>query len=61
MSTTTSSSINSKEFGGGWAGADFSGLDDLGALRQFLGSNNYLLKGFDSDDESYDPSQEFFM
>jgi hypothetical protein len=49
------------EDGGGWAGANFFGLDDLGALCQFPGSSNYLLKGFDSYDESYDPSRECFM
>ena len=56
-----SSSVDSKEDGSGWAGADFSGLDDLGALRQFLGSNNYLLEGVDSNDESHDLSRECFV
>jgi hypothetical protein len=26
-----------------------------------LSSSNYLLEGFDSDDENYDPSRESFM
>jgi hypothetical protein len=56
-----SSSDNSKEDGGGWAGADFSGLNDLDALLQFLNSSNFLLEGFDSDDESHDPSRECFV
>jgi hypothetical protein len=52
---------SSEEDGGGWAGADYSGLNDSGAPRQFLGSVNYLLEGFDSDDESHDPSRECFV
>jgi hypothetical protein len=30
-------------------------------LRQFLDNSNYLLKGFDSNDESHDPSLECFV
>jgi hypothetical protein len=59
--TVTSSSVNSKEDDGSWADANFSRLNDLEALRQFLFSSNYLLEGFDSDDESHDPSLECFM
>jgi hypothetical protein len=57
----TSSSIDSEEDDGTWADADYSGLNDLGARRQFLDSGNYLLEGFDFDDESHDPSRECFM
>jgi hypothetical protein len=32
-----------------------------GALHQFLFSSNYLLEGFDTDNESHDPSRECFM
>jgi hypothetical protein len=59
--TVTSSSIDSKEDDGGWAGADFSGLNDLEALHRFLDSSNYLLKGFDSNDKNHDQSRECFM
>jgi hypothetical protein len=61
VSTATSSSVDSEEDGGDWAGADFSGLSDPRALRQFLSSSNYLLEDFDSDDKSHDPSRECFM
>jgi hypothetical protein len=61
VSTVTSPIDSSEEDGSGWAGADFSGLNDPGALRQFLSSRNYLLEGFDSKDESHDPSQECFV
>jgi hypothetical protein len=61
MSTMMPSSIDSEEDGGDWAGADFSRLNNLNALRQFLSSSYYLLEGFDSDDESHDPSRECFM
>jgi hypothetical protein len=60
-STTTSSSIDSEEDGGGWAGADFSRLDDPRALHQFLDSCNYLLKSLNPGDESYYPSRECFV
>jgi hypothetical protein len=56
VSTAASSSVNSEEDGSGWAATDFSRLDDPGALRQFLDSNNYLLEGLDCDDESHDSS-----
>jgi hypothetical protein len=54
----TSPSVNSEEDDGSSADADFFELNDLGALRQFLFRSNYLLEGFDSDDESHDPSRE---
>jgi hypothetical protein len=57
----TSSSIDSEEDGDGWASADFSGLDDPGALRQLLGNSDYLLEVLGPNNESCDPSQECFM
>jgi hypothetical protein len=59
--TSMSSRVDSEEDDGSWADADFSRLNDLEALRQFLFNNNYLIEGFDSDDESHDPSRECFM
>jgi hypothetical protein len=56
-----SSSVDSEEDDDSWADADFSGLNDPEALCLFLFSSNYLLEGFDSDDESHDPSRECFM
>jgi hypothetical protein len=56
-----SSSIDSEEDDGSWADADFPRLNNLRALRQFLFSSDYLLKGFNSNDESHDLSQECFM
>jgi hypothetical protein len=49
VSTTTSSSVDSEEEDGGWAGADFSRLNDLEALCRFLDSSNYFLEDFGSD------------
>jgi hypothetical protein len=37
-----------------WANADFSRLDDLGALRRFIGVCDYLLDGGDSDNSGYE-------
>jgi hypothetical protein len=39
---------------GSWAGANFSRLDDPGALCHFVGIYNYLLDGGDSDDGGYE-------
>jgi hypothetical protein len=50
------SSVDSEEDNGTWADANFPGLNHLGARRQFPGRDNYLHEGFDSDDESHDPS-----
>jgi hypothetical protein len=41
--TEIASSASSNEDDSSWAGADFSGLDDPGALRRFIGTCDYLL------------------
>jgi hypothetical protein len=51
--TETTSSTSSDEDDSSWAGADFSGLDDPGALRRFIGIYDYLLDDGDSDDDGY--------
>jgi hypothetical protein len=48
--TETTSSASSNEDDSNWAGADFSGFDDLGDLRRFIGACNYLFDNSDSDD-----------
>ena len=40
---------DSDEYNSSWGDADFSGLDDPEALRQFLGNYDYLLETSDSD------------
>jgi hypothetical protein len=50
----TASSTSSDEDDSSWAGADFSGLNDLGALRHFIGVCDYLLDNGDSDDDGYE-------
>jgi hypothetical protein len=52
--TGIASSANSNEDDSNWAGADFSGLDDPGALRRFIGTCDYLFDDGDSDDGSYE-------
>jgi hypothetical protein len=47
MTTETASSTSSDEDDSGWANADFSGLDDSGALHCFISVCDYLL---DNDD-----------
>jgi hypothetical protein len=47
--TKTAFSTSSDEDDDSWAGADFSALDNIGALRCFVGVCNYLLDGDDSD------------
>jgi hypothetical protein len=47
-------STSSDEDDGSWADTDFSGLDDLGALRRFVGVCDYLLDGGDSDNGGYE-------
>jgi hypothetical protein len=48
------SSTSSDEDGDSWAGADFSRLNDPGALCHFIGIYNYLLDGGDSNDSGYE-------
>ena len=44
-----------------WPDVDFSGLNDPGALRQFLAASDYCFGYSDSDDEgTYDPTRECF-
>jgi len=45
---------------GEWAGADFSGCGDPETFIRFLEASNYCLGYSDSDNGSYDPSQECF-
>jgi hypothetical protein len=52
--TEIASSTSSDEDDGSWAGVDFSGLDDLGALHHFIGMYDYLLDDGDSDDGGYE-------
>jgi hypothetical protein len=54
--TEMASSTSSDENGGSWAGADFSGLDDPGALRHFIDVCDYLLDGGDSNNGGYEPT-----
>jgi hypothetical protein len=51
--TETASSTGSDEDDDSWTNADFSGLNDPGALRRFIGIYDYLLDGVDSDDSGY--------
>jgi hypothetical protein len=59
----TASDTDSYEEGDGWAGVDFFGLDNLGALRRFLGASGYLLEASDSDSDNgrYDPMRKCFI
>jgi hypothetical protein len=52
--TETASSTSSDEDDGSWASADFSRLDDPGALRRFVSICIYLLDDGDSDDDGYE-------
>jgi hypothetical protein len=52
--TETASSTSSNQDDGSWAGADFSRLDNLGALCHFVGVCNYLLDSGDSNDGGYE-------
>jgi hypothetical protein len=54
VTTETTSTTSSDEDDRSWAGVDFSELDDLGALRYFIGICGYLLDGSDSDDCGYE-------
>jgi hypothetical protein len=51
--TETASSTSSDEDDSSWAGTDFSGLNDLRALRRFISVYDYLLDNGDSDDNGY--------
>jgi hypothetical protein len=51
--TKTASSTSSNEDDSSWAGADFSKLDDPGALRCFVGIYDNLLDNGDSDDRAH--------
>jgi hypothetical protein len=52
--TEAASSTSSDEDDGSWAGADFSGLNDPGALHHFVDIYDYLLDGGDSDNGGYE-------
>jgi hypothetical protein len=52
--TEMASSTSSDEDDGSWADADFSRLDDPGALRHFIVICDYLLDGGDSNDDGYE-------
>jgi hypothetical protein len=54
MTTKMAFSTNSDEDDGSWANADFSELDELGALRRFVGVCDYLLDGDDFDNGGYE-------
>jgi hypothetical protein len=47
------SSTSSDEDDSSWADADFSGLDDLGALQCFVGIYDNLLDNGDSDNGAH--------
>jgi hypothetical protein len=51
----TTSNTDSYEHGGGWDNADFSWLNDPGALRRFLGNCDYLLEASDFDNGTTTP------
>jgi hypothetical protein len=52
--TETTSSTSCDKDDDSWADADFSGLNDLGTLRRYVGVCDYLLDGDDSDNGSYE-------
>jgi hypothetical protein len=54
VTTETASSTSSDEDDSSWAGTDFSRLNDLGALRHFIGVCDNLLDNGDSDDDGYE-------
>jgi hypothetical protein len=54
VTTEMAFSTGSDEDDGSWAGANFSGLDDPGALRRFVNVCDYLLDGGDSDNGGYE-------
>jgi hypothetical protein len=54
VTTNTASSTSSGEDDINWANADFSEINDPGALRRFIGVCDYLLDNGDSDDDGYE-------
>jgi hypothetical protein len=52
--TEIASSTSSDEDESSWVGADFSRLDDSGALCRFVGICDYLLDNGDSNDDGYE-------
>jgi hypothetical protein len=59
MTTVTASSTSSDKDNDSWASTDFSGLENLGALRHFIGICDYLLDDGDSDNDGYCNTQNF--
>ena len=59
--TSTHTHTDSSEEDETWAGANFSGLRDLEAMRRFLAASDYSFGYCDSNDEgTYDPTRECF-
>jgi len=59
--TLTHTHCGSSEEDETWAGAYFSGLRNLEAMRRFLAASDYCFSYSDSDDEgTYDPTRECF-
>jgi hypothetical protein len=54
VTTKTASSTSSDKDDSSWAGTDFSGLNDLEALRRFISVCDNLLDNGDSDDDGYE-------
>jgi hypothetical protein len=54
VTTETALSTNFNKDDGSWAGADFFGLDNPGALRHFIDVCDYLLDDDDSDVGGYE-------
>jgi hypothetical protein len=54
VTTEIASNIGSDQDDSSWASADFSGLNDLGALRRFIDVCDYLIDNGDSDDDDYE-------
>jgi hypothetical protein len=52
--TKTTFSTSSDEDNDSWAGTDFFGLDDPGALHHFINIYDYLLDSGDSDNGGYE-------
>jgi hypothetical protein len=54
VTTEIASSTSSDDDDGSWASANFSRLDDPGALHRFVDICDYLLDDGDSDDGDYE-------